>query len=121
MCVFCFSSWTCKWTIPSLSMFNIIVIMFLICIKFLLYLHVFVYYVLILNRAIKKDNYNIGMPEEFVHQNITIKNKTQIATKFNQFFANLGSELSENVPLSNNRYTHYLKNPNGSSYTVRPY
>ena len=74
----------------------------------------------ILNRAINKDNYNIDMPEEFVHKNITIKNKTQIATKFNQFFANIGSELSENVPLSNNRYTHYLKNPNGNSFFLDP-
>ena len=42
MCVF-FFSWACRWTIPSLSVFNIIiVIMYLICIKFLLYLHVFV-------------------------------------------------------------------------------
>ena len=60
------------------------------------------------------------MPEEFVHQNITIKNKKQIATKFNQLFANIGSELSENVPLSNHRYTHYLKNRNSHSLFLDP-
>jgi len=67
-----------------------------------------------------KHSHNIALPEEFVHQNTTIKNTKQIAFKFNQFFANIGSKLSESVPHSTNRYTDYLRTPNEHNLFLDP-
>ena len=60
------------------------------------------------------------MPEYFVEQNTIIRNKRLIATKFNKFFANIGSNLSENVPQSENNYNHYLNAPNRHSFFLDP-
>ena len=74
----------------------------------------------ILKKALNKHSDNIDLPEEFVHQNTIIKNKQQITFKFNQFFTNIGNKLSDNVPQSTNRYTHYLRTPNEHSFFLDP-
>ena len=49
---------------------------------------------------------------------LKIKSKLQLSST--SVLPTLGSELSENVPLSNHRYTHYLKNRNSYSLFLDP-
>ena len=45
--------------------------------------------------------------------------KTKISNTFNQYFVNVADNLSKKIPLTNNKYQDYLKNPNKCSFFIK--
>ncbi len=74
----------------------------------------------LLKNAINKFDSKNDLPCQFTHNNKLIKNTKEIAQQFNNFFANIGQNLSENVPQSPIPYTNYLRNRNVRSIVLDP-
>ena len=67
-----------------------------------------------LNRKKNKTDY----PPEFIVDENPIKSPTDISNQFNTFFANIGTNLSQNIEQNNGRisYSDYLDNPAASLF-----
>ena len=74
----------------------------------------------LLHSVMNKNKSNNTLPTCFKHNNTTIRNVTEIANKFNIFFATIGSEISESVPPTRHNFTHYLQQPNQHSIFLDP-
>jgi hypothetical protein len=74
----------------------------------------------ILRTAINQHNNQVPLPDHFKHNNNTLKDKRQIVERFNNFFSNIGYDISENVPLSQHSFSHYLQNKNPKSIFLDP-
>ena len=68
--------------------------------------------------GIKKDK--SSFPQSFLVNNKEISDKQEIAQSFNNFFSNIGKTTSENVPISNNHFSVFLKQPLSHSMFIEP-
>ena len=68
-----------------------------------------------LNRNLKSNNF----PLEFIVNDQSITDTKDIATHFNNFFSNIGANLSSSIKLhdSNAAFTDYLNNPTDHRFT----
>ena len=62
----------------------------------------------ILRSAMNKVNNKCALPEYFNEGNKILTDKKEIVEQFNTFFANIGKDISNNVPTSQNHFTHFL-------------
>ena len=60
------------------------------------------------------------LPDHFIYDNNKITNTKEIAQSFNIFFANIGNNISNEVPTSQFHYTHYLNSQHDSSMFLDP-
>jgi hypothetical protein len=74
----------------------------------------------ILRSAKNQHNNHVPLPDHFKHNNNTIQDKLQIAERFNNLFSNMGYEISENIPLWQHSFSHYLKNKTTKSIFLDP-
>jgi hypothetical protein len=74
----------------------------------------------ILRSALDKQNHQIGLPEYFKHNGMTINKNNQIADDFNKFFANIGKETSENIRPAQRQFSNYLDGDNLDSFAFVP-
>ncbi len=74
----------------------------------------------IIKKAIGKVNNKTSVPKNCMVNNKLSSNSNEIADSFNTFFAKIGKSTSENVPLTDQIYTNYLKNPSIGSIYVEP-
>ena len=64
-----------------------------------------------IKEALNKCSSN-GIPEKVIHENITYENEQEIADQFNDYFATIGSSLSNKITTDNVLpYENYLDNP----------
>ena len=59
-------------------------------------------------------------PDHFIYDNNKITHTKEIAQSFNNFFANIGKNISSKVPTSQFHYTHYLNRQHDSSIFLDP-
>lgn len=62
------------------------------------------------NLVNNKSQNNTPHSIEFVDNNSTLTNNTDIVEKFNEYFVNIGKNLSEKIPNSRNSFSHYMTN-----------
>ena len=48
-------------------------------------------------------------PDHFVNNNVTIRNKKDRANRFNNYFTNIGPELSKDITVPTKRFQHFIK------------
>ena len=58
----------------------------------------------VLKKAIGKENNKASLPKSFKIENKSVSDKTEIAGAFNNFFANIGYNVSHNVPRAKKIY-----------------
>ena len=61
-----------------------------------------------------------GFPNEFIVNNNTISDKLEISESFNKYFSRVGLKTSQNVPVTNMKFTDYLPNPTRRSMFLEP-
>ena len=61
----------------------------------------------ILHEALNRNKQNIDLPSEFIYENKTITDRVEIANSFNDYFINIGPNLSEKIDPSVNSTTTY--------------
>lgn len=59
-------------------------------------------------------------PDHFLINNTEIYENQIISDAFNNYFANVGCKLADNIPNSEKRPTEYLKHPNNESFFLHP-
>ena len=74
----------------------------------------------VLKKAIGKEHDKINLPNTFNVENKSVSDKTEIADAFNNFFANIGYNVSHNVPSVNRDFSSYLPNHNVQSMFLNP-
>jgi exonuclease III len=74
----------------------------------------------ILRMAMHMDRNQSIPPEYFNINNIQIKDKKEIVNRFNNFFANIGNNISKNVPDSHHHFSHYLTHQNNTNIFFDP-
>ena len=62
----------------------------------------------ILKSAINKRKDNINLPHTFNILNEQVSDRTQLAESFNDYFANIGQNISDHVPASTRDYASYM-------------
>ena len=70
-----------------------------------------------LNEALNRNKQNIDLPSEFIYKNKAITDRVEIANSFNEYFVNIGPNLSEKIDPSVNStttYKSYLTEPTNS-------
>ena len=70
--------------------------------------------------CIGKLNDKSGFPNEFIVNNNTISDKLEISESFNKYFSSVGLKTSQNVPVTNMKFTDYLPNPTRHSMFLEP-
>ena len=75
----------------------------------------------ILNEALNRNKEKINLPSEFIYKNKTITNASEIANSFNEYFANIGPNLSKIEPSVNSTTTYkaYLTDPTKFRFQFR--
>ena len=61
----------------------------------------------ILNEALNRNKEKVDLPSEFIYKNKTITDAIDIANSFNEYFANIGPNLSKKIDPSVNSTTTY--------------
>jgi hypothetical protein len=74
----------------------------------------------ILKQAIGKVNNKANLPRSFLVDNKTVTDEDAIAKSFNNFFSNIGFNISHNVPVSRKSYNKYLPPHNAKSIFLDP-
>ena len=74
----------------------------------------------ILKQAIGKVNNKANLPRSFLVDNETVSDEDAIAKGFNNFFANIGLNISHNVPASRKSFDKYLPHHNAKSIFLDP-
>ena len=74
----------------------------------------------IVKGAIGKLNDKSGFPNEFIVNNNTISDKIEISESFNKYFSSVGLKTSQNVPVTNMKFTDYLPNQTRHSLFLEP-
>ena len=74
----------------------------------------------LLKTALNRQKYQNDLPDYFYHNNNKIFDKKQIVDQFNAFFANIGSEISENVGPAEHTFHHYMDQSNQHSMFLDP-
>ncbi len=74
----------------------------------------------LIRSALNKQDTKEMLPNYFKHNNVIISDNKTIANKFNLFFANIGYEISQNVPQTNQHFSSYLGYPNQHSMFLDP-
>ena len=76
----------------------------------------------ILNSIIRKGQKFTSFPDSFENNGATLKNKTDIANGFNDFFVKVGPNLAEKIekPNGNTNVETYLGRSNGNSMLLNP-
>ena len=65
-----------------------------------------------INQILNRTRSNANLPDEFLIDNCMTSDQTLIANKFNDFFANIGSKLTQNLGKSDaENFRNYLSNP----------
>ena len=70
-----------------------------------------------MNEALNRNKQNIDLPSEFIYKNKAITDRVEIANSFNEYFVNIGPNLSEKIDPSVNStttYKSYLTEPTNS-------
>ena len=62
----------------------------------------------LLRTATQTETYKVALPEYFAINNTKTTNKRNISESFNSFFANIGNDVINSVPQSQQSYSHYL-------------
>ena len=65
----------------------------------------------IVKGAIGKLSDKSGFPNECIVNNNTISDKLEISESFNRYFSSIGLKTSQNVLVTNMKFTDYLPNP----------
>ena len=76
----------------------------------------------ILNEALNRNKEKIDLPSEFIYKNKTITDAIEIANSFNEYFANIGPNLSKKIdpPVnSTTTYKSYLTDPTDFRFQFR--
>jgi hypothetical protein len=74
----------------------------------------------ILKQAIGKVNNKANLPRSFLVDNKTVTDEDAIAKSFNNFFSNIGFNISHNVPVFRKSYDTYLPRHNAKSIFLDP-
>ena len=74
----------------------------------------------VLKKAIGKENNKASLPNSFNVENKSVSDKTEIASAFNTFFANIGYNVSHNVPRAKKDFASYLPDHNAQSIFLDP-
>ena len=74
----------------------------------------------ILKSALNAPNKTHSLPEYFNIDNLKIIDKTEICNKFNKFFATIGSDISDSVPVTQTSYANYLPYQHNTSMFLTP-
>jgi hypothetical protein len=74
----------------------------------------------ILKQAIGKENNKSNFPHSFIVENETVSDEDAIAKGFNTFFANIGYNISHNVPQSRKPFDKYMPHHNVKSIFLDP-
>ncbi len=74
----------------------------------------------ILRAALNKTNNSTPIPEYFIINNIKVTNKAEIVKQFNNFFASIGSDMSQNVPSTHAHFSEFLSTPHDRSMFLDP-
>ncbi len=74
----------------------------------------------ILKQAIGKMHDKSSYPQSFIVNNTLKRDKLEIAEGFNNFFANIGMQTSQNVPQSNTIFSSYMPNALSNSFFLGP-
>ena len=70
-----------------------------------------------MNEALNRNKQNIDLPSNFIYKNKTITDRVEIANSFNEYFVNIGPNVSEKIDPSVNStttYKSYLTEPTNS-------
>ena len=70
--------------------------------------------------AMNKYTDKAPLPDRFKIGNNMVCDKLQIVNEFNKYFANIGLNLSKNVPATNKHYTEFLNRPHKHSMFLDP-
>ena len=62
----------------------------------------------VINEIINKKRHSTSLPSTFIDNNLNVTNPLDIANRFCDFFTNIGSNLSKNIPSSTQTPTRYL-------------
>ncbi len=74
-----------------------------------------------INDTLNRHKQQHDMPSEFNHNGDTLKESNEIATAFNNFFVNIGSDLASNISANDNvSYAQYLNTPTHHTCTFEP-
>ena len=76
----------------------------------------------ILNEALNRNKEKVDLPSEFIYKNKTITDAIDIANSFNEYFANIGPNLSKKIDPSVNStttYKSYLTDPTDFRFQFR--
>ena len=73
----------------------------------------------IINKIINKKTVE-SYPLEFVHQNSMISNEQEIADGFNNYFANIPTELDKQIPKDDDDPATYIRGNNPNSFFLDP-
>ena len=58
--------------------------------------------------------------KEIVNNNVTVANPAEMADVFNNYFVDICTTLSRNIPEPNKRFQYFLKNPNPKTIFLTP-
>ena len=67
-----------------------------------------------MNEVLQRNKLTAEFPNEFHYENRILTDSTEIANSFNEYFANIGRKLSENIDPAINT------NDNNQSYLTEP-
>ena len=76
----------------------------------------------ILNEALNRNKEKVDLPSEFIYKNKTITDAIETANSFNEYFANIGPNLSKKIDPSVNStttYKSYLTDPTDFRFQFR--
>lgn len=74
----------------------------------------------ILRQALNSSSSKPKIPDYFIYENSKVEDKEQIVNHFNNFFSNIGKEISNQVPLSPKHYSDYLNPKHNRSIFIDP-
>ena len=75
-----------------------------------------------MNEALNRNKEKIDLPSEFIYRNKTITDAIEIANSFNEYFENIGPNLSKKIDPSVNStttYKSYLTDPTDFRFQFR--
>ena len=75
-----------------------------------------------INDTLNRNANKSELPNEFIIDNVKITNSQDIASKFNDFFASIGQNLSSKININDNslQFTDYLNRPTEKRFSFQP-
>ena len=75
-----------------------------------------------INDTLNRNANKSELPNEFIIDNVKITNHQDIASKFNEFFASIGQNLSSKININDNslQFTDYLNRPTEKRFIFNP-